>query len=104
MLNSAKCVGFPRQLRQPDSKYGLPPLPRLDVCLRAGGDLGSPALKQLRRIVTESDCVLILSRCYERTSRKRIFCANTGSISWANDNNPDSSISSSLERRPRFAL
>jgi len=31
---------------------GLPPLPHVDVCLHAGGDRKSPALKQLRRTVT----------------------------------------------------
>ena len=32
---------------------GLPPLQRVDVCLHAGGDPESPALKELRRTVTE---------------------------------------------------
>jgi len=46
-------AGIPPQLKRLDGKYGLPPLPRVDVCLHAGGDPASPALKQLRRTVTE---------------------------------------------------
>ena len=53
MLNSAKCVGFLPQLKWLTGKYGLPPLPRVDVCLHAGGDPESPALKRVRRTVTE---------------------------------------------------
>lgn len=53
MLNSAKCVGFPTQMKRLDGKYGLPPLRRVDVCLHAGGDPESAAMKQLRRTVME---------------------------------------------------
>jgi len=53
MLNSAKCVGFSPQLKRLDGKYGLPPLPRVEVCLHAGGNPESSALRQLRHTVTE---------------------------------------------------
>jgi DNA-binding transcriptional LysR family regulator len=46
-------AGIPPQLVRLDGKYGLPSLPRVDVCLHAGGDPEAPALKQLRRTVTE---------------------------------------------------
>lgn len=46
-------AGIPPQLKRLDGKYGLPPLPRVDVCLHAGGDPASPALMHLRRTVTE---------------------------------------------------
>ena len=36
-----------------DGKYGLPPLPRVDVCLHPRGDLESPALGKLRRTLTK---------------------------------------------------
>ncbi|MHB1056304.1 MAG: LysR substrate-binding domain-containing protein [Rhodanobacter sp.] len=46
-------AGIPPRLIRLDGRHGLPPLPRVDVCLHAGGDPASPALKQLRRTVTE---------------------------------------------------
>ena len=46
-------AGIPPHLKRLDRKYGLPPLPYVDVCLHAGGDPESPALEQLRRTVTE---------------------------------------------------
>lgn len=46
-------AGIPPQLKRLHGKYGLPPLPRVDVCPHAGGDPESPASKQLRRTVTE---------------------------------------------------
>lgn len=46
-------AGIPPQLKRLDGKFGLPPLPRVDVRLHAGGDPASPALRQLRRTVTE---------------------------------------------------
>ena len=45
-------AGIPPHLKRLDRKYGLPPLPHVDVYLHAGGDPKSPALKQLRRTVT----------------------------------------------------
>ncbi|HET7415150.1 MAG TPA: LysR substrate-binding domain-containing protein [Arthrobacter sp.] len=46
-------AGIPPKLIRMDGKYGLPPLPRVDVCLHAGGDPASPALRQLRHTVAE---------------------------------------------------
>ena len=55
-------AGIPAQLKRLDGKYGLPPLPRVDVCLHAAGDPESPALKQLRRTVTEHMLVELAKR------------------------------------------
>ncbi|WP_426663532.1 LysR substrate-binding domain-containing protein [Rhodanobacter aciditrophus] len=46
-------AGIPPGLIRLDGRHGLPPLPRVDVCLHAGGEPASPALRQLRRTVTE---------------------------------------------------
>ncbi|HET6807110.1 MAG TPA: LysR substrate-binding domain-containing protein [Frateuria sp.] len=46
-------AGIPPGLIRLDGRHGLPPLPRVDVCLHAAGDPESPALRQLRRTVTE---------------------------------------------------
>lgn len=42
----------PQPKRRLDGKRVLPPRPRVDACLHAGGDPESPAQKQLRRTVT----------------------------------------------------
>jgi hypothetical protein len=46
------------QLKWLDGKYGLPPL-HVNVCLHAGSDLESLALKQLRRTVTDHALVAL---------------------------------------------
>ncbi|MGN6739288.1 LysR substrate-binding domain-containing protein [Dyella sp.] len=46
-------AGIPPGLSRLDGRHGLPPLPRVDVCLHGEGDPASPALKQLRHTVTE---------------------------------------------------
>jgi DNA-binding transcriptional LysR family regulator len=46
-------AGIPPGLTRLDGRHGLPPLPRVDICLHGGGDPASPALRQLRRSVTE---------------------------------------------------
>jgi len=46
-------AGIPPGLTRLDGRHGLPPLPRVDVCLHGDTDLASPALKQLHRTVTE---------------------------------------------------
>lgn len=46
-------AGIPPGLSRLDGRHGLPPLPRVDVCLHGDTDPASPALKQLRRTVTE---------------------------------------------------
>jgi len=46
-------AGLPPQLKRWTASTGLPPLPRVDVCLHATSDPESPALKQLHGTVTE---------------------------------------------------
>lgn len=46
-------AGIPSGLTRLDGRHGLPPLPRVDVCLHGNTGSASPALKQLRRTVTE---------------------------------------------------
>jgi DNA-binding transcriptional LysR family regulator len=46
-------AGIPPGLARLGGRHGLPPLPRVDVCLHGGEDAASPALRQLRRTVTE---------------------------------------------------
>jgi len=71
MLNSAKYVGFPPQLKRLDGKYGLPPLPRAEVCLHAGGDPESSALRQLRHTVTEHAMVELVGKKRTRSIKPR---------------------------------
>src|SRR6185312_16507006 len=75
MLNFAKCVGLPPQLKRLDGKLGLPPMPRVDVCLHAGGDPESLALKQLRRTATEHALV-------ELAGNKRARPAQSCLLTW----------------------
>ncbi len=48
-------IGRPKKpvIETDDLSSGLPPLPRVDVCLHAGGNPEPAALEQLRRTVTE---------------------------------------------------
>jgi DNA-binding transcriptional LysR family regulator len=46
-------AGIPPGLTRLDGRHGLPPLPRVDICLHGAGDPASPGLGQLRRTVTE---------------------------------------------------
>ena len=47
-------AGLPSSLRRLDEKDGLPPLPKVDVCLHTAHRELSPALTQLRRVVVEN--------------------------------------------------
>lgn len=46
-------AGLPSSLKRLGTKEGLPPLPSVALCLHAGHRDTSPALAQLRRVVTE---------------------------------------------------
>ena len=65
-------AGIPPQLKRLDGRYGLPPLPRIDVCLHAGGDPTSPALKQLRRTVTEHALMELAGKRRTRPATRRM--------------------------------
>ena len=66
-------AGIPPRLKRLDRKDGLPPLPHVDVCRHAGGDPKSPALKQLRRTVTEHALVELAGK---REERGQVHLAN----------------------------